>query len=575
MIEQVKARIAILESRQDAPNVQNYGRLSFSTHGLESNRVDSNMSSEPVHSGQGSMENATNEVGYLSVAAMGEPDRQDDNTYDNPSFATLVEVATKLSPDLVPSRRLPNTSSDPPHGISLLAIQEELMRLCRCDLQFFIDVYCSGMGQIYPCVPKASCHESLDTALQSERENLATRGQRASSEALLLVCFTASLGILNSPHYRSVRHPLERLMTGAMALLPSVVSETPDVEAVRVLLLASVLCLHRFEEASSWHLTGLAVTKAISAGLHRNKTPESSADDSSTLLWTLYKLDRAIAFVLDRPFSIEDGDMTIQLPQVTSLHAVGLPDVDLQPFFAWTVHYSHMLSGWRRQPVPDLEACRSSFAYWRETCHEFLISSQPVDGHGPTGKGGLSAIVNAVEAQLTCRALVHLFLRSLESQPPSSSFLESLSSDLEREVPQLLTRYKAAMDLEALNPSLVDASDILGAVTAYICSRQTFLLDQPQLRAQSGTTALAVPGMRLVTLYMNVLQKMADRFEPILDFQELLWCFLSALESRGESPDQLGLGSQRAASHLLKQALSRCRVPVPRHVAYLMERAIV
>ena len=224
--------------------------------------------------------------------------------------------------------------------------------------------------------------------------------------------------------------------------------------------------------------------------------------------------------------------------------------------------------------MPDLGAWHSSFVYWRETCHEFLISSQPVTDYGTTGKGSFSAIVSAVEAQLTCRALVYLLLRSLETRSPSSSLLESLSSDLEREVPQLLTRYKAAMDTEALNSSLVDASDILGAVTAYICSRQTCLLDPPQLRAQSGSTTLAVPGMRLVTLYMNVLQKMAERFEPILDFQELLWCFLSALESRGEPPDQMGLGSQRAALHTLKQALSKCRVPVPRHVAYLMERAI-
>ena len=574
VIEQMRNRIALLESQDGLANARNDDGISLPTQMSESSHVDSNAGPGSVHPEGAILENTASEVGFLSVAAMSGPDRQDMNTHDSPSFATLVRHTTQLSPGPVSSRQGISGSSSAPQSVSLLEIQDELTKLCACDLRYFIDVFIKKTSHAFASISQTRCYEALDIVLQSELQGDVSQAQRAPSESVIIACFAASLGILNSVHLRAVSQPLQRLMAAATALLPAAVAEASDIEAIRFLLLASILGLYRFEEASSWHFIGLAITKAISAGLHRNKTTESSSDDSQTLLWTLYNLDRAFSFVLDRPFSIEDGDMTIELPPATSLGATRLPTVDLHPFFVWTVHYARLMSGWRRQLVPDLEACHSGFAYWRETCHEYVMSFQSGGEEASFGQVSSSIIMSATELRLTCRALVHLFLQALQSPSPPLLLLQHLSTGLEHEVPNFLAKYKAAMETECLGANLVDAYDILGALLGYICSRQKFILDQSGTRVNFGTMALGVAGMRLVTLCMDVLQKMSDRFEPILDFQELLWCFLSALESHEQSTNLSGTGSQSAALHTVRQALLKSRIPVPRHLALLMERAV-
>ncbi|KAK5056528.1 hypothetical protein LTR84_012059 [Exophiala bonariae] len=573
VIEQMRSRIALLESQEGLSGVRNGDDAALTAHTSESSHVDPSTGTAAAQLEGALLENTTSEVGYLSVAAMSGPDRQDMNAHNSPSFATLVRHTTHLSRDPVSSRRLVNDNSSTPQSQSLLEIQAELTKLCNCDLRFFVDAYIKNAGHIFPCISQARCHEALNTALQSEKNGDALQGHHTASESVMVTCFTASLGILHSAHVRTISHSLQCLMAAALAMLPAAVAETSDIEAVRFLLLAAVLGLHRFEETSSWHFIGLAITKAISAGLHRNKIPESSSDDSQTLLWTLYNLDRACSFVMDRPFSIEDSDMTIELPQATSLATTRPTTVDLHPFFVWSVHYARTMSEWKRQLVPDPEICHSSFAYWRETCHEYVMSTQSGSDQASSDQVSSTILVSVAEAQLTCRALVHLLLQALHSPLPPLSLLQRVRKGLEHEVPQYLASYKAAMDTESLGPNLLDAYDILAAFLGYIYSRQSFVLDQTGKQSQFGTIHIGVAGMRLVTLGMDVLQKISDRFEPILDLKELLWCFLTALESHGQSTTLPGQSSQPTAVHTVREALSESRIPVPPHLALLMERA--
>lgn len=566
-IEQMKIRINFLESANDQPSgEESVGGLQTTPAENGSGHVTGGTSEKnPYVDTSGPSEKnpyvgtAAHEVEYLSVAAMSGPDGQSLPLRDNPSFATLVTEAVKLGGD-------PQVNSTMPLGrpLSLLSLQEELVALCRCDLRNFIDQYCEGVGHVYPCISPNSCREALDLTLQVEQGGVVSQNDRSASEDLLIACLISSLSIINSPHYQIAEPIVQQLVAGAFALLPMVSAEASDTEAVRCLTLAAILAMYRFKEGSSWHFLGLAITKAISAGIHRQKQTNEE-DDSTQLFWALYKLDRRFAFVLDRPFSIEDGDMTVQPPHAGSSPPGGAyHHFDPQSVFIWTIHYAQMLSGWRRQSNADLDELYSGYEYWRETCGELINSVRHHGNANRLASAQLLAVLALNEKQLACRALVHLLVLSLgQSQCMTGLLEERLRQALRAEIPQLLADYKNGFDAHNFAPTILDAYDVVGATIAYIWALQPPLNSQSR-DPQVTSNPLAVSDMRLFTLAMDVLQRMAQRFAPVSDFQEVLWCFLAALEQKAGHP------RAQTSDPTLQDAFSKCRLSIPHHLAALM-----
>ncbi|ETN39803.1 uncharacterized protein HMPREF1541_06029 [Cyphellophora europaea CBS 101466] len=515
---------------------------------------------------------AAHDVEFLSVAAMSGPDGQNEPMQDNPSFATLVTAAVKLSA-VVQHEQASNNVAVTGVPLRLLDVQRELVALCQHDLRHFVDVYCDGVGHIYPCISRDSCIDALNLSLQAERDGMAPQNDHLPSEDLILVCLVASLSIMNTSYSQIAKPMVDRLVAASLALLPGVATEAADIEAVRCLTLASIVSIYRFEEASSWHFLGLAITKAISAGIHRQRQTDGAPGDSTQLFWALYKLDRRFAFVLDRPFSIEDGDMTVQLPQAGASPPGSQSLSDPQSVFVWTIHYAQMLSGWRRHAGIDVDECYSGFEYWRETCAE-LVSALRKSGatKATTVSSQLISVLALNERQLSCRALTHLLVLSL-GQTDTEALRCNVCELIRVEVPHLLNVYKTSLDAHDVAPSILDAYDIMGAIVAFICA-----LQHPRHTAENGATVLSrtisIADMRIITMATDVLQRMAKRYNPVLDFQELLWNFLSALEQRtGDSPHSNPAPGNHPMQ-LLQQALSTCRLPVPYHLTVLMEAAV-
>ena len=567
LIEQMKNRINFLERAHDQPSgeestggLQTSPGTDVSVHvtngaGEKNPYIDTGGPSET----NSYNDTAAHEVEYLSVAAMSGPDGQTLPLHDNPTFATLVNEAIKLGDDPQVIDTMP-----PSRPLSLLSLQEELVALCRRNLRDFIDQYCEGVGHVYPCISSNSCREAVDLALQLEQGSAVSQNDRSSSEYLLIACLVSSLSIINSPHYQIAEPIVQRLVAGSFALLPMVSAEASDTEAVRCLILAAIVAMYRFNEGSSWHFLGLAITKAISAGIHRQKQPNDE-DDSTQLFWALYKLDRRFAFVLDRPFSIEDGDMTVQPPPAGSSPPGGAyHHFDPRSVFIWTIHYAQMLSSWRRQTNADLDELYSGYEYWRETCGELINSVRHHGNANRLATAQLLAVLALNEKQLACRALVQLLILSFGKSQGMKGLLEGrLQYALRAEIPQLLADYKNGFDAHNFAPTILDAYDVVGATIAYI-----WALQQPST-AQSGChqvtgNPLAVSDMRLFTLAMDVLQRMAQRFAPVSDFQELLWSFLTVLEQKAGHPHG------RTSNANLQDAFSRCRLSIPDHLAALM-----
>jgi hypothetical protein len=553
-IEQLKAKIGVLEAQQQAtlaPLSQSLERPCTQSSSSSNHRKDG---SPPR--GSKNEPSATTEVAYLSVAAMGEPERQEVSINTWPSFSSLVNHAGRsimepgftLSNDLV----IQNGKQD------LRALQAELVAACGYDYRFFMQAFLSGMNQLSPSVYAQHCHDSLQKLLNSHSDSHTDLvGLPDQPASILVTSLSVALGILGSQHYRVASRVVRKLEVQAIAILPEVAATSPATETVQYLLLASLLSLHQYNEPLAWHLLGLAITKAISAGLHRGRTSRSTGLDTSWLFWTLYKLDRSFATVLDRPFSIEDGDISLEPPQASgSVSPSEDPIASVRQFSHWQTHYAMLLSTWRRQPILELDACYASLCYWRESCSDYIIHS-PRDTQG---QGGLQTSLSL--CQLTCRALVllvyHFRVRSAVPDP-----LQDLKTDLKTEYVRLVTLYKASLDRGDLSHTILDAYDVFNITVAYIYNCQTSVAD--------GNKGIGVSDMRHVSTALSLLRTMSDRLNELSDLEEVVWSMLTVLE-HSEAQHAATPGKQYNESFdALRNRIAVCRVPLPRHVTVLLE----
>ncbi|KAI5474389.1 hypothetical protein MNV49_003387, partial [Pseudohyphozyma bogoriensis] len=82
---------------------------------------------------------------------------------------------------------------------------------------------------------------------------------------------------------------------------------------------------------SLWSLAGLASRLAIGLGLHRkvdtsrNNISERALEERRVTWWSVYSLDRIVAFSLGRPVAIEDEDIDVELPTIAANPALNLP----------------------------------------------------------------------------------------------------------------------------------------------------------------------------------------------------------------------------------------------------------
>ncbi|KAF2165375.1 hypothetical protein M409DRAFT_24225 [Zasmidium cellare ATCC 36951] len=91
-----------------------------------------------------------------------------------------------------------------------------------------------------------------------------------------------------------------------------------DLTSVQALLILVQYCFRAYGGPSVWHIVGAATRLCIELGYHRQK----NADDSDPLeaelqkrtFWCAYAFDRLVSIVSNRPFSIHDQDIDVNIP---------------------------------------------------------------------------------------------------------------------------------------------------------------------------------------------------------------------------------------------------------------------
>lgn len=293
-----------------------------------------------------------------------------------------------------------------------------------------------------------------------------------------------------------------------MSLLPTYAVDASDAEAVRCLTMASIFALYCFQEAASWHFLGLAMTRAISAGMHRQREYDGMDDhDSAQVFWTLYKLDRDAAFALDLPVGIENQDITAKMPQKG--HLCGHGPHGPQSSFIWSVHYFEMLASWRREPNQSLQERYSTYEYWRETSNELTAGLRNPGVVKASTNIRAAAVLTSHEQRLACRALVYLLIRAI-GEPKTNPSCQCIYNTVRNDVPSLMNAFKSNLDTLDLAPTILDAHDVLGNIIAYVCAQQQLQNMQADIN-HAKVARLGISDMKVVHLAMDNLQRIALR----------------------------------------------------------------
>ncbi|KAF3181747.1 hypothetical protein TWF225_006948 [Orbilia oligospora] len=259
--------------------------------------------------------------------------------------------------------------------------------------------------------------------------------------------------------FAAIRH-FEAVLEGSEG---SNVGTDDPIDTIRALLLLAIYSLYSPSAGPTWHFIGLAIRKAICLGYHMDMVQgedggpvdERVQEERRWVFWTAYVLDRCICQALDRPFSIQDTDVTAKLPtlskenplDVFALHFIRYnlirTDFMTHPTKNFTYHQTNLLS-WRQSfPVfpPSIDQVL------RDTIRDYfdglyygalllLIKPnekyRPVDSSPLTPSNGLSLTNSSMQTSQDHRKLSHIafasiyVLRSAAKRVELSSFISWL-----------------------------------------------------------------------------------------------------------------------------------------------------
>jgi hypothetical protein len=111
------------------------------------------------------------------------------------------------------------------------------------------------------------------------------------------------------------------VLAKCMRVLDRVFGLEDGIDIIQCLHLLVIFSIHCSAAGSAWHLIGLAMSKCIALGYHREQ--KYSNDDMTSgeeleqrrwTFWGCYHLDRLLCTALGRPFSIDDRYITVVLP---------------------------------------------------------------------------------------------------------------------------------------------------------------------------------------------------------------------------------------------------------------------
>ncbi|KAK6832175.1 hypothetical protein RU639_002519 [Aspergillus parasiticus] len=282
----------------------------------ESNQTPS---TAPTSFSERSVQAAMGEIGFLSRNAMAEPRDETRGFPQELAMGNMVRAALVISgEDPSQSRDLCN------HRRTFVTMMGPATGITKEFATPYVNRFLDHVGVMFLHIDRRKLQGEFDSYFDAHRGQPSHTKAPNSDTAFLefKVYMAVAIGMLLSPEPGS-----ELLATGLHAAaterLTIILEQGNCVKTLHCLWSLALYSMFSSLGGSTWHLVGLAMKKCISFRLHREPYPDSDISQEElnsrrSIFWALYVLDRTISCVMDRPFSIEDEDILVQLPVYNS-----------------------------------------------------------------------------------------------------------------------------------------------------------------------------------------------------------------------------------------------------------------
>jgi len=259
------------------------------------------------------LETTKQALDYLPLSAMAELRDRQQTSLQQYSFQKFLNAASSVSGSDPTRSDVSNVALAGSVEAFYQAVMPAGLRLSRPVTDMPIQRYLSVCEVTCPFLERqdflAKYTQVMDDLETSETNTAslprdASHSQRGTTTAslsqaphdILLVYIGIATGILMSPDYKHKESVSITLAHAAFGLLPRILSESDNAPIVRSLIALALYSTYSTLGGSTWHLMGLALARAISAGMHTEgvsdcKAAEPERRESGRLFWALYALD--------------------------------------------------------------------------------------------------------------------------------------------------------------------------------------------------------------------------------------------------------------------------------------------
>jgi hypothetical protein len=319
-IESLQKRVQRLElaaAQAPLPSPSRNGEVSASPGWDSANggaRNDEQLANQShSHSRGETLETTKQVLDYLPLSAMAELRDRQQTSLQQYSFQTFLNAASSVSGSDPTRSDMSNVALAGSVEAFYQAVMPVGLRLSRSVTDMPIQRYLSVCEVTCPFLER---HDLLakytrvmddlevsDANTASSPEGASNNQRRTTTTLLsqpphdiLLVYIGIATGILMSPDYRHKEGVSITLAQAAFRLVPRVLSESDNAPIVRSLIALAIYSTYSTLGGSTWHLMGLALARAMSAGMHTEgvsdcRAAELERRESGRLFWALYALD--------------------------------------------------------------------------------------------------------------------------------------------------------------------------------------------------------------------------------------------------------------------------------------------
>jgi hypothetical protein len=278
-------------------------------------QADEQLATQSHSQSQGETLETTKQVlDYLPLSAMAELRDRQQTSLQQYSFQTFLHAASSVSGSDPTRSDISNVALASSVEAFYQAVMPAGLTLSRSVTDMPVQRYLSVCEVICPFLERhdfLAKYTQVMNDLELSETNTATlpegasRGQRGTTTSpllqaaphdTLLVYIGIATGILLSPDYRHKEGASITLAQAAFRLVPQVLSESDNAPIVRSLIALAIYSTYSTLGGSTWHLMGLALARAMSAGMHTEgvsdcRAAEPERRESGRLFWALYALD--------------------------------------------------------------------------------------------------------------------------------------------------------------------------------------------------------------------------------------------------------------------------------------------